>query len=139
MQGRTGPFRGRMGSFVWSGLNGLMGALFVFAAALQYNDSHWLRWMLLYLAAAVPCVVAVRRRARWLLPAAIAAVGLIWVSFYVARGAWTVPLGEMFAEWEMKNQQVVDTREMFGLFIVVGWMAVLTVASLRPSSRNTEK
>jgi len=106
-------------------LNGLMTALFVFAAALQYNDDDMLRWMAIYLAAAVCCVGAIRGRLAWWLPALVILVSVVWSGIYFSRGAWTVPFGEMFAEWEMKNQQVVETREMFGLAIIAGWMAFL--------------
>jgi hypothetical protein len=37
----------------------------------------------------------------------------------------------MFDEWEMKNQQVLETRELFGLAIILAWMMVLMFAAWR--------
>ena len=123
---------------LWQTLNALIGVLFLFAAALQYNDPDPWRWMAVYLAAAVPCFVALRRSVPWILPAVVGVGAMGWAAIYAARGAWSVPFREMFAEWEMKNQQVVETREMFGLLIVGGWMLVLVVvASLAPRRRGT--
>jgi hypothetical protein len=110
-------------------LNGLMAGLFLFAAALQYNDDDMLRWMAIYLAAATPCVLVILgRMPRWL-PGLVLLVALGWSAIYFSRGAWSVPFREMFAEWEMKNQQVVETREMCGLFIVGGWMLLLVLTA----------
>jgi hypothetical protein len=44
----------------------------------------------------------------------------------------------MFAEWEMKNQEVVQTREMFGLGIIATWMVILAVVA-RFDSRSGSK
>lgn len=115
--------------------NLLMGALFVFAATLQFNDPDPLRWAAIYFAAAAPCWLALWRPLHWPFPAVVGAIALAWSAAYAARGAWSVPFGEMFAEWEMKNQQVVETREMFGLLIVAGWMLVLMLVALARRSQ----
>ena len=112
---------------VWIFLNGLMAAVFLFAAVLQLNDEDPVRWIALYAAAAVPCILVVLRREHPVVPALVAAASLIWAVVYAAQGAWSVPPGEMFAEWEMKNAKVRETREMFGLLIVAVWMLALLV------------
>lgn len=116
---------------------GFMAALFVFAAALQYNDPQPARWVAMYLIAAVPCVQAVFGRVRWPLPAAAAFAAFAWALLYALRGGWSVPFFDMFDEWEMKNQEVVQTREMFGLCIVGIWMVVVAIMAwrLKRSSR----
>jgi hypothetical protein len=120
----------------WKVSNGLMAALFLFSAALQYNDPEPWRWAAIYVAAAVPCVVALRRTPSWIMPAAVLAWSLIWVSFYVQRNAWSVPLSEAFATWKMQNQQMLEKREMTGLLIVIGWMVVMIIAALANRRRR---
>jgi hypothetical protein len=116
-----------------------MAALFIFAAALQYNDPDPVRWIAIYLAAAICCIVATMACLRWWAPAGVAGASIGWAAIYASRGAWTVPVGEMFAEWEMKNQQVLETREMFGLLIIAVWMILLTLVSFaRRSKRSSE-
>jgi hypothetical protein len=117
-------------------LNFLMMLLFVFAAVLQYNDDDMLRWMVIYLVAAACCVGAFVGKLKWWVPALVAAVCVGWSVIYFARGAAGMPVGEMFAEWEMKNQQIVEEREMFGLLIIAAWMAVLAFSARRALKRN---
>lgn len=112
---------------VWKIFNALLGALFIFAAALQYNDPDPVRWMAIYVAAALPCGLALAGRSNRVLPAIVGLVSLTWAVTYLFRGVPTVSPLHMFDEWEMKNQTVVETREMFGLVIVTGWMIVLAV------------
>jgi hypothetical protein len=112
-------------------LHTLMAGLFIFAAVLQYNDEDMLRWAAVYLAAAACCVAAIVGKLKWWVPALLAAVAIGWALIYVSRGAAGMPVGEMFAEWEMKNQQIVEEREMFGLGIIAAWMIVLAVLARR--------
>lgn len=123
---------------LWRILNGLMLALFVFAAALQYNDPEPVRWMAIYLAAALPCWFVVSDRSSLVpLPAAVVgAISAVWALVYVARGVPTVSPLHMFDEWEMKNQQVLETRELFGLAIVAVWMVVVLAVSRRARHRT---
>lgn len=111
----------------WQLLNIPFAAVFVFGAILQYNDPNPIPWVLIYLAAALPCALVVTNRPGWRLPAVVAVVAAAWCGVYVFQGAWTVPVGEMFAEWEMKNQEVLKTREMFGLGIIAVWTTLLAV------------
>ena len=111
--------------------HGLMAALFIYAAALQYNDDDILRWMAIYLAAAACCIGGIVGRLKWWIPALVAAISIGWAVIYASRGAAGLPLGEMFAEWEMKNEQIVEEREMWGLAIVATWMILLAVTFRR--------
>ena len=101
-----------------------MAALFVFAAALQYNDEDVARWVAIYLAAAVVAILgAIGRPTAWL-AATVAFIAFAWAALYFFHGAYKVPLTALWSEWEMKDQTVVAGREMDGLFIVFFWMAV---------------
>jgi hypothetical protein len=111
----------------WQLLNIPFAAIFAFGALLQYNDPNPIPWVSIYLAAALSCALVVMKRPGWKLPAVVAVVAAAWCSVYVFQGAWTVPAGEMFAEWEMKNQEVLQTREMFGLGIIAVWTALLAI------------
>lgn len=111
--------------------NFLLLLLFVYAAVLQYNDDDMLRWAAIYLVAAGCCVASMVGKLKWWVPAAIAVFCIGWSLIYVARGAAGMPVGEMFAEWEMKNQQIVEEREMFGLLIIAAWMVVLAFSARR--------
>lgn len=111
--------------------NGVMAALFVFAAAVQYNDPDPLRWMAIYLASAAACVLALlRRRPRWL-PVVVGLAALAWAATLSPHVLGRVGMGEMVQAWEMKDVRVEEGREMYGLLIVAGWMAVLALAGRR--------
>jgi hypothetical protein len=120
-------------------LNGLMAALFIFAAALQYNDDDIIRWMAIYLAAAGCCIAAHFGKLKPWVPVAVTVISVGWSVIYAMRGALGMPLGQMFATWEMKNEQIVEEREMFGLLIVAGWMIVLAVAARRRTKDSVPK
>jgi len=112
-------------------VNAVMALLFVFAAAVQYNDPDPLRWMAIYLAAAAACVLALLGRLRWFVPAAVGLVALAWAATLAPHVLGHVRMGEMVEAWEMKDVRVEEGREMYGLLIVAAWMAVLTVAGWR--------
>jgi hypothetical protein len=105
-------------------LHGLMAGLFIFAAALQYNDEDIVRWMVIYLAAAVPSVFAAAGRPLPRFAAITGGVAVAWMILYLAHGAGYVSLPALFSEWEMKDETVKAGREMYGLLIVAAWMAV---------------
>src|SRR5215213_11000596 len=67
-------------STVFRAANAVMALLFVFAAAVQYNDPDPLRWVALYLAAAAACVLALLQRLpRWI-PVVVGLVALAWAA-----------------------------------------------------------
>jgi len=106
-----------------------MAALFIFAAALQYNDTDILRWMAIYLAAAVVALFGAFDKPKAWLAATIALVAVVWAAVYFYHGAYKVPIPALWSEWEMKDQTVVAGREMDGLFIVFFWMVVSWVTA----------
>jgi hypothetical protein len=116
--------------------NILMGALFILAVAVQYNDPDPIQWMTIYGLAALSCFLALRGRLPWTVPAAIGVVALIWAAT-LAPGVMRAPsLEGFFGSMQMKTPAVEEAREMFGLMIVVLWMAVLAVRALRVPSRH---
>ena len=62
-------------------------------------------------------------------------VALAWSALYVIHGAWRVPFPALFDQWEMKDETVVAGREMYGLFIVAGWMALAWATGRRQTFR----
>ena len=121
---------------VWTVANLVMLLLFVFAAAVQINDPDPVAWMAIYLAAATVCGMEIRRRAPIWASAAVALTALVW-SGYVATRAFDVPLGALFAEWEMQNVRIEEAREMYGLAIVGFWMLVIAGARWTRRSATT--
>lgn len=115
----------------WSLANVVMGLAFVFSIGVQYNDPDPIGWMAVYGTAALICGLEVRRRVRLVFPAALSAVALAWAATIAPRVVGKVPFGAMFAEFEMKNLGVEESREMYGLLIVTAWMAVVAVAARR--------
>lgn len=107
--------------------NLLMAALFVFGAAVQLNDPDPLRWIAVYLAGAGACLLAYRRPEALALPALVALVCLAWAASLSPHVVGRVPFLEMFGAWEMKNLAVEESREMYGLLIIAGWMLVLSL------------
>lgn len=113
------------------GANIFMAAVFIVAAGVQYNDPDPIRWMIMYGLAAVSCLLAVKGKLPWFVPAVIGTVALIWAAT-LAPGVMQAPsLEGMFGSMQMKTPAVEEAREMFGLLIVVLWMAVLAVRSIR--------
>ena len=101
-----------------------MGALLVFAAAVQYNDPDPFGWMALYLAAGVVSFAALRRPQAWPVPAAIAAVALIWATT-LAPVAARISFPDLFRSWEMMSTDMEEGREILGLLLLAGWMGFL--------------
>ena len=101
-----------------------MAALFLFAAALQYNDVDIWRWVAMYFAAAVVAIFGAVNKPKAWLAATVALIAVAWAAVYFYHGAYKVPFAALWSEWEMKDQTVVAGREMDGLFIVFFWMAV---------------
>jgi hypothetical protein len=114
---------------------GFFTALFIFAAALQYNDPDPVRWAMIYLAAAAVCVLAFARHS-WTQAASagVGAIALVWALTYLPAVLRHGQVLSMFDEWEMKNQEVLENREMFGLLIVAAVMAVVWARSSQRKS-----
>jgi hypothetical protein len=117
--------------------NRVMAALFLFAVIVQYNDPDPVRWMLIYAAAAVMCVLAATRGSapRWAV-ILILVLSLGW-AIDIMTGVRTLNVyAHMFDAWEMKSAPIEEAREASGLLIVAVWMAVLALASKAKGKRQ---
>ena len=108
---------------LWRVADGIFLLLFAFSVVVQVNDPDPLRWIAIYAAAAVACLVG--SRLHWTAPVAIGLVALAWAVTLAPNVIGRVPFREMFQEFEMKNRGVEESREMYGLLLIAGWMAVL--------------
>ena len=116
-------------------LNLVFLALYILSAAVQYNDPDPIRWMVIYLAAAAVCIVAMRRPVpRWA-SGAVALASLIWIAIWTPRVLGQVGLGEMFRERGMATMAIEEGREDIGLILVFLWMVVLFLLPDRVSRK----
>ena len=123
-----------MTASIWTLANGIMLLMFVFSAAVQFNDPDPLVWVGIYAAAAVVCGLEIRRRAPAWAPVAVALIALVWAASFYSRVS-DVPIGSLFSAWEMRDLQIEEAREMYGLAIVGVWMIVIVIAKwLRPKA-----
>ena len=121
---------------LWTLANAIMLLMFVLSTVVQFNDPDPVRWVSVYGVAAVVCGLELRRRTPALAPAALAVIAILWAASIAPR-AHDVPIGAMFAEWEMKNLRVEEAREMYGLTIVAVWMIVVAGVAWRRARRLT--
>jgi len=119
----------------WRAANAIMLLLFAFSVIVQVNDPDPLRWMAIYGGAALVCGLAMARRARWWAAALVGLAALVWAATIAPRVVGSVPFADMFGAFEMKNAAVEESREMYGLLLVAGWMAVIAAISLRSGQR----
>lgn len=111
------------GGPLWRLVDGIFLLLFAFSVVVQVNDPDPLRWIAIYGAAAVACLVG--SQLHWTVPVAIGLVALAWAITIAPNVIGLIPFREMFREFEMKNLAVEESREMYGLLLVAFWMAVL--------------
>jgi len=113
----------RLDGPLWRLADGLFLLLFAFSVVLQVNDPDPLRWIAIYSAAALACLVS--SQLHWFFPAAVGLVALAWATTLAPAVIGNVPFLSMFEEFEMKNIAIEESREMYGLLLVAFWMAVL--------------
>ena len=109
---------------LWTLANGIMLLMFLFSAAVQFNDPDPLTWIAIYCAAATVCALEIRRRLPGWTPVAIAVIAIVWAGSIHYR-ARDVPISSLFAAWEMQDLRIEEAREMYGLAIVGVWMIVI--------------
>jgi len=104
--------------------------LFIIAAGLQYNDPDPYLWMPIYLYSAVLCYFAVRNR---FYPTAY----LVGMAFYLVYAVYLFLTSDGVLDWIEKHNGeniagsmkatkpwIEDTREFFGLCILIGVLLV---------------
>lgn len=118
-------------------VNALAAAAFLGFAAVQWNDPDPLRWIALYLAAALACALAVMGRLRWPLPALVAAAALAWMGVWAPRVAGQVDWGQAFAHAGMSGDvKEEEARELGGLLVTAAWCAMLAATAARQARRS---
>jgi len=115
----------------WTAANVVMLLLFVSSALLQLNDPDPFAWTAVYAAAAIICGLELTGRLRAVYPALLALTALAWAATIAPRVLGKVPFRDMFAEFEMGDLGIEESREMYGLVIVAAWMAVLALRKPR--------
>lgn len=98
---------------MFRGLNVLFTLLFLTAAGVQFNDSDWLSWMAIYLAAAIACALVVLKRAIPWVPRLVGIAAIVWAILLWPR--------TREVDWTWVEVQ----REVVGLFLVTLWMFVV--------------
>ena len=116
---------------LWTIANAVMLLAFVFSVIVQFNDPDPFTWVLIYGAAAVVCAFELRRLVHPLVPTGIAVAAVVWALTIAPRVVGKVRFSAMFAEFEMANIGVEESREMYGLVIVALWMSAVAVAAWR--------
>src|SRR5262245_37139473 len=109
----------------WKVADALFLVMFVFSVVVQFNDPDPIRWMAIYGAAAIACLLSLMGRLPWWFAVLTGVVALAWAATIAPRVIGQVPFLDMFAEFEMKDIGVEESREMYGLILVGGWMAIL--------------
>lgn len=118
----------RAANLVWT-------LLFVYAAAVQYNDPDPFRWMFIYGAAALASArAALMQRPGWFLPTLVGSVAIGWGATLLPHVLAHPPPGEALVRYRMLNLEVEGARELLGLSLTALWMAVLAIVH-RPRPR----
>lgn len=112
-----------------------MGVLFVLSAAVQLNDPDPVRWIAIYLGAAILSFAAVGMPVRPVLPALHGSIALVWAAALLPSALET-SFAKMFEGVRMMSPAVEEGREELGLAIVAVWMATLAAALLRARHRR---
>jgi hypothetical protein len=123
----------------WTAANIVMALMLAFSVVVQVNDPDPIAWMAMYAAAAVVCVLEIRRKAPWWAACGVGIVALIWAGMIAPRVLGVVPFASMFEEFEMKNVAIEESREMYGLLIVAIWMLAVELAGMRRRRASAQR
>jgi hypothetical protein len=116
----------------------LPGLLFLLSVIVQYNDPDPVRWVLIYGAAFVAAVLAVRGDAPVWLAGVTGVLAIVWAAVLLPRVLGQVEAGQLFRERGMATMAIEEAREMIGLLLVALWMGVLSFSPRRsaPAARG---
>jgi hypothetical protein len=121
--------RSRTARTAWRVANGVLTVLFAFAVVVQVNDPDPWTWVTMYGLAGAACALAIFDKDHRAFTAVVAGVALGWAASIAPRVIGQVPFLDMFGAFEMESVAIEESREMYGLLLIAGWMALLT---LRP-------
>ena len=122
----------------WASANAMAAMAFVFSVLVQFNDPDPLRWVVIYTLAVVACVMEFLGRGHWSVPAATGVIAGAWALSLSPEVLGRVPFVSMFGDWEMHDVGIELSREMYGLFAIMIWMAALVIAGGRRGRRAPE-
>lgn len=115
----------RSGGLAWKVADVLFLLMFAFSGVVQVNDPDPLAWIAIYGAATLACLLSLAGKLRWQFAVVTGIIALAWAATIAPRVIGQVPFLDMFAEFEMKDIGVEESREMYGLLLIGGWMAAL--------------
>ena len=112
-------------------LHGLVGLALLLSAVVQLNDPDPAVWLLLYgLAAHVAAMHCLLGRAPRLLAGVLCVLALSWIAT-LTPSLGAVSWAELIGDARMLRPEVEVAREVGGLGLVAGWMAVSLVMPRR--------
>jgi hypothetical protein len=116
-------------------VSGALACLFLFGAAVQYNDPDPIRWAAIYLAATAVCVGHATRPMPFAAGAVVAVASLIWAIVLAPDAFRVVPsLSELTGTFQMMAPGVEELREFVGLLILTASTGVLAFRARRRSA-----
>ena len=115
----------RFQGVAWKVADVLFLLMFAFSVVVQVNDPDPLPWMAIYGAAALACLLSLIGKLPWQFAVVTGIIALAWAASIAPRVIGQVPFMEMFAEFEMKDIGVEESREMYGLILIGGWMSIV--------------
>lgn len=121
----------RTASTAWKVVDIILLLMFIASVIVQYNDPDPIVWMAMWGAAALATGLSLAGRPRWWFAAGLGVVALAWAATIAPRVLGQVPFLDMFGAFEMKSTGIEESREMYGLLMIAGWMLVLTLRARR--------
>lgn len=115
----------------WRAFDLLMLVLFVMSIIVQYNDPDPLYWMAIYALAALVAFMSMRGRLPWQVGAVITAVAVVWAATLAPDVIGKVRFLDMFGAFEMKNEGIEKSREMYGLLMIALYTGISTFRAFR--------
>ena len=120
---------------IWQAADILFFLMFALSVAVQFNDPDPIRWVAIYGAAALVCLLSLFGRVRKWQPLVVGLAASIWAVTIAPRVVGRVDPKSMFSAWEMKDTGIEESREMYGLLLVAFWMAVVALRAKRSAQR----
>jgi hypothetical protein len=110
--------------------------MFAVAAYVQLNDPDPVQWVTIYGLGVVASVLALAGRRPWPMAGVLCLVVLVW-AVALLPGVFSHPANlEGLTTWHMIDTSVEEEREMTGLLLLAGWLAVIAVVSFRAERRD---
>ena len=118
-------------------VSGALACLFLFGAAVQYNDPDPLGWAAIYLAAMAVCAGHALRPMPFLPGALVALAALLWAIVLAPSALQLMPsFAEVTGTFRMMAPGVEELREFGGLMIIAVVTGILAFRARRRSART---